>query len=67
MNNKQFRTLDHGGECILDLATGTNPTILEGGHFFFDLQPAETSLRSQDEEEQRKLWELSENLLGLKE
>jgi len=60
-----IRTIDHGGNCIVDLATKKDETIEHGGQFFFDRTPTPTTARSHDEEEQEKLWKLSEKLVGI--
>ena len=60
MNN---RTPDYGGDFIVDLAV--NPLITTGGHFYYDREKARSSERSNDEEEQRKMWEYSAKIVGL--
>jgi len=57
------KTLDYGGDCIVDLALGED--IKDGGHFFRDREIAKSSARSCDQEEQRRLWEVSQKLVGL--
>jgi len=57
------RTLDHGGDCVVDLAL--NPAITVGGNYYEDLKVAKSSDRSHDKEEQQRLWDYSAQVVGL--
>jgi len=52
------RTLDNGGDMIVDLSTKTGNEYEEGGHYFAP-DGAKSSTDTQNEEYQKKLWELS--------
>ena len=57
-----YRTIDHGGDTLVDL---TSEEIREGGKYYHDRIPVDTSERSKNRDEQKKLWDLSEKLVHL--
>jgi NAD(P)-dependent dehydrogenase (short-subunit alcohol dehydrogenase family) len=59
------RSPEKGAETILYLASSPEVAGQEG-RYFVDNKPAPTSLRAQDSETARRLWEVSEALTGLK-
>jgi len=58
------RTLDHGGDCIVDLATKDGEAAV-GGQYFSDRKAVKSSPRSYDVAEQKRLWDVSAKLAGL--
>lgn len=59
----QTRTLDYGGDCVVDAAT--NPEITTGGKFYVDMKESTSSERSYNLEEQQKLWDFSVKAVGM--
>lgn len=57
------RTIDHGGNCILDLAT--DEATKTTGKYFSDRKEIPSAQISYDVDSQKKLWEISERLTGM--
>lgn len=60
-----FQTSEQGAETAVYLAT-SNEVNNETGHYYFRKKPIKSSKRSYQPELQKKLWELSEQMVGLK-
>lgn len=57
------RTVDHGGNCIVDLAT--DEKIQTTGKYYNDRKETQSAPNSYEVESQKRLWEISEKLSGL--
>lgn len=57
------RTVDHGGNCIVDLAT--DDKIQTTGKYFSDRKETPSAKVSYDVDSQKRLWEISEKLAGI--